>query len=264
MNKTIDNDIYNQMFEGWWQADSFLNVLETGIHPIRSHYIKSCLQRFQISINKSVPRITSLLDIGCGGGIISEDMAREGFAVSGIDISTPSLLTAKKHAMENNLNIDYYEAPAEQLPFASNSFDVITCCDVLEHVDDLNQVCSEVSRVLKPQGIFIYDTINKTLMSRISVIEIAQNIPWTRFMPENVHVWHQFIRPKILEKLLSMHQLNSVEQRGMGPAINSMRMLGCIRQLKTGKIDYATFGNKTRFTYTRSKAISYLGCAQKC
>ena len=257
MKPTINNDIYNQMSDGWWETDSFLNILETGIHPIRSHYIKSCLKKTQQDNN-------TLLDIGCGGGIITEDMAKQGFIVSGIDISSASLNTAKQHAIENKLNIHYQEAPAEQLPFENNSFDVITCCDVLEHVDDVDQVISEVSRVLKPKGFFIYDTINKTLMSRIGAIEVAQNIPWTCFMPKNTHVWHKFIRPNHFKMILQKQKLNHIEQQGMGPSINPLRMVHTIRQLKTGKIDYATFGHKTKFEYTKSKAISYLGCAQKC
>ncbi len=258
MSKVINNDIYNQMSKGWWQADSFLNILETGIHPIRSHYIKSSLKKFHLREN------STLLDIGCGGGIITEDMAADGFVVSGIDISAPSLVTAKQHAIENKLTIDYREAPAEQLPFEDNSFDVITCCDVLEHVDDVDKVISEASRVLKPKGLFIYDTINKTLMSKIAAIEVAQNIPWTRFMPKNTHVWDKFIRPNDLKKVLQKQQLNPLDQCGMGPSINPLRMIYTIRQLKTGKIDYATFGHKTKFEYTKSKSISYLGYAQKC
>lgn len=257
MKQVINNEIYNQMSDGWWQADSFLNILETGIHPIRSHYIKASLKKFD-------KKNTTLLDIGCGGGIITEDMAEQGFTVSGIDISAASLFTAKQHAIDNNLNINYQQAAAEQLPFDDNSFDVITCCDVLEHVDDVNQVISEVSRVLKPKGLFIYDTINKTLMSKIGAIEVAQNIPWTRFMPKNTHVWHKFIRPNHLKKTLQKQKLNHIDQQGMGPSINPLRMIHTIRQLKTGKINYATFGHKTKFEYTKSKAISYLGCAQKC
>ncbi len=262
MSNVINNEIYNTMSKGWWQADSFLNILETGIHPIRSDYIKSCIERFQV--NRTKNNKNTLLDIGCGGGIITEDMARQGFNVTGIDISSASLATAKQHAIDNKLSINYQQAAAEQLPFDNNSVDIITCCDVLEHVDDVNQVILEISRVLKPNGLFIYDTINKTLMSRIGAIEVAQNIPWTRFMPKNTHVWHQFIRPNHLKKILQKHALAPKEQRGMGPSINPLRMIRMIRQLKTGKIDYAMFGHKTQFKYTKSKAISYLGCAQKC
>lgn len=252
----INNDIYNEDASGWWDKDSFLNILETGIQPVRSKYINQCIAEMNVGSIES-------LDIGCGGGILTEELARFCDKIYGIDISEASLATAKEHALEQNLTIEYQKAYAEKLPFPDNSFNLITCCDVLEHVDDLDQVIAEVSRVLRPGGIFIYDTINRTLMSYLSVITIAQDFPLTRFAPKNTHVWHKFIRPEEFLPLFSRYNLKSQEQVGMAPSVNPMTVLWYILQTKYNNLDFATFGTKTQFEISKSKSISYLGYCVK-
>ncbi len=252
VKKTINNDIYNDYANGWWDKDSFLNVLETGIQPLRSSYTQQCIQSNKTSSLRC-------LDIGCGGGIITENLASFSQDVTGVDISAASLETAKQHAQEQGLKINYQQAPAENLPFTDDSFDLITCCDVLEHVDDLAKSIAEISRVLRPGGVFVYDTVNRTLMSYLSLIAVAQDIPWTRFAPKNSHVWHKFIRPQELAALLSDNQLKQQEEVGMAPSVNPLMMLWYIFQVKNNKIDFATFGNTIQFKRSRSKAISYLG-----
>ena len=252
----INNDIYNSDSAGWWDKDSFLNMLETGIQPVRSEYLRECLSNMKFDQLES-------LDIGCGGGILTEELAKISDRTFGIDISKASLETAKNHALGQGLTIDYQQASAENLPFPANSFNVVTCCDVLEHVDDVDKVVAEVSRVLRPGGVFIYDTINRTMMSYVSVITIAQDFPLTRFAPKNAHVWHKFIRPKELLPLFTQHGLESIEQVGMAPSVNPLTMLWYIAQTKLNKLDYATFGAKTKFKISNDKSISYLGYCVK-
>ena len=253
----INNDIYNDDAAGWWDENSFLNVLETGIQPLRSEYIRKCLGKEKLEQPIS-------LDIGCGGGIIAEDLALLSKAVTGVDPSKASLKTARDHAQLTNLSIEYLEAYAESLPFEDNSFDLITCCDVLEHVNDVPKVISEISRVLRPAGVFVYDTINRTLMSYLSVVFIAQDFPLTRFAPKNAHVWHKFIRPKELDPLFDEFGLERKEQCGMEPSVNPLTMLWYILKLKYHSLDFAAFGAKTKFKESNNKAISYLGyCVKK-
>ncbi len=254
---TINNDIYNDFSTGWWDENSFLNILETGIQPLRSTYIRKCLDKENVASPVS-------LDIGCGGGIIAEDLAIISKSTTGVDISTASLETARNHAQLNGLDINYLEAYAEELPFEDNTFDLISCCDVLEHVNDVPKVISEISRVLRPGGVFVYDTVNRTIMSYLSLIFVAQDFPLTRFAPKNAHVWHKFIRPKELLPLLEESGLESKEQVGMEPAVNPLTMLWYIFKLKYNKLDFATFGVKAKFKESDSKAISYLGyCIKK-
>jgi len=248
----INNDIYNDDAAGWWDKDSFLNVLETGIQPVRTQYLLKCVA------HTNQKKVDSL-DIGCGGGILTEELAAISINTYGVDISEASLETAKKHAKEQGLDINYRKAYAEDLPFDDNSFDLITCCDVLEHVDDLEQVIAEISRVLRPGGTFVYDTINRTIMSYLSVILVAQDFPLTRIAPKNAHVWHKFIRPKELISLFKQHSLKSVEQVGMASSVNPLTMLWYILQTKYSDLDFATFGTKTQFRTSKNKSISYLG-----
>jgi len=256
MKPAINNQIYNDLANDWWNPDSFLNILETGIQPLRADYIRQ-------SLGSKVSHDLHCLDIGCGGGIITEDLASFSNNVSGIDLSQASLNTAKQHAEEAGLRINYHHGAAENLPFEDHSFDLVTCCDVLEHVDDLPKVINEISRVLKPGGTFVFDTVNRTLMSYLSVIWVAQDFPPTRFAPKNTHVWHKFIKPSELHEHLAQSGLRSREIHGMGPSKNPLMMLWYIFRVKQKKIDFANFGSITKFKLMRSKAISYIGHCTK-
>lgn len=256
MKPTINNEIYNELADEWWDPNSFLNILETGIQPLRANYIRECL-------NTPFSRELHCLDVGCGGGIITEDLAKLSNNVFGIDPSQASLNTAKKHAKQTGLNINYLQATAENLPFDDNSFELVTCCDVLEHVDDLTQVIREINRVLKPGGTFVFDTVNRTLMSFLSVIWVAQDFPLTRFAPKNTHVWHKFIKPSEIQNHLFDNKLKVENICGMGPSKNPLTMLWYIFRVKQKKIDFANFGNITKFKLTRSKSISYIGHCTK-
>ena len=118
--------------------------------PFRLDYLNIVLPKLGIK-----PEGLRALDVGCGGGYLSEELARLGFNVSGVDPAPASLAAAQSHAKQSGLTIDYRVAQAESLPFPDGSFDLVTCCDVLEHVQDLDRTLSEIARVLKPGGIFI-------------------------------------------------------------------------------------------------------------
>jgi 2-polyprenyl-6-hydroxyphenyl methylase/3-demethylubiquinone-9 3-methyltransferase len=168
---SIDNEIYSLQASGWWDEDHFLHLLKTGMNPARFGYFHEALTR-QLRLQ---PETLSVLDVGCGGGILSEEFAKIGCRVTGLDPSAPSLETARKHAAMQGLVIEYHQAYGESIPFDANSFDVVICCDVLEHVDDLEKTIHEVARVLKPGGMFCYDTINRTEDSRKANIFAAQD-----------------------------------------------------------------------------------------
>jgi len=256
MKPAVNNEIYNDLAKEWWNPNSFLNILETGIQPLRANYIRQ-------SLGPDFSPELHCLDIGCGGGIITEDLAKLSNNVSGIDLSQASLNTAKEHAKKAGLSINYLQAAAENLPFDDSSFDLVTCCDVLEHVDDLPQVIKEINRVLKPGGTFVFDTINRTLMSFLSVIWVAQDFPPTRFAPKNTHVWHKFIKPSEMRNHLLDNKLRVKDICGMGPSKNPLMMLWYIFRVKQKKIDFANFGSITKFKLMRSKSISYIGHCTK-
>ncbi|NMG21130.1 bifunctional 2-polyprenyl-6-hydroxyphenol methylase/3-demethylubiquinol 3-O-methyltransferase UbiG [Brasilonema bromeliae] len=135
-----------------------------------------------------------VLDIGCGGGLACEFLASLEANVSGIDLSLNSIKAAQEYAQINHLNIDYQWGAAENLPYDEKIFDVVLCYDVLEHVADWQKVLSEAYRVLKNNGLFFFDTINKTFKSKLIMIWLLEDI--LKQLPRGLHDWNKFIQPQ--------------------------------------------------------------------
>jgi 2-polyprenyl-6-hydroxyphenyl methylase/3-demethylubiquinone-9 3-methyltransferase len=138
----IDNEVYDREGEGWWEEDNPLNILHGSITPGRLAYFREVLT------NQLGPDLRDLgaLDIGCGGGFLAEEFARLGLQVVGVDPSAVSIETARRHAAANGLDVDYRVGFGERLPVADDHFEVAYCCDVLEHVSNLDAVISEAAR----------------------------------------------------------------------------------------------------------------------
>jgi 2-polyprenyl-6-hydroxyphenyl methylase / 3-demethylubiquinone-9 3-methyltransferase len=255
----IDNNIYNLEGARWWQPDFSLNLIRTLMNPFRVGYANKIIQQTL----KKDPSETNVLEVGCGGGILSEEIAGLGFITTGIDPSESSLRTAAGHSAANNLMIKYVNGYGEDLPFDAASFDVVLCCDVLEHVHDLPEVISEISRVLKNGGVFIYDTFNRTYFSKISAIKILQD--WKRWaiMPPDLHVWEMFIKPEEIISLLGENHLSWKEHRGAEPDISYIKMLHYLHKRAIGKLTYEEFGSKFRMVECRSTQVMYMGYAEK-
>ncbi|QNM96434.1 bifunctional 2-polyprenyl-6-hydroxyphenol methylase/3-demethylubiquinol 3-O-methyltransferase UbiG [Chitinimonas koreensis] len=253
----IDNAIYDRIATTWWEEDGFMALLRTVLNPPRFAYFEHLL-RGRLGMPAAGLRV---LDVGCGGGLLSERFAALGCEVTGIDRSRPTLDAARAHAERAGLPIRYQEACAEALPFAAGEFDLVICCDVLEHVDDLDAVVAEIARVLKPGGLFFFDTINRTLRSRLIAVQLAQNCALTRLLPRDVHVWDKFIRPAELAERLERHGLPAVEFRGLSPRGNPFKLLLALLQRKLGRIGYAELGRRIGLAVGRDLSISYLGYA---
>jgi len=251
-----DNELYNLYGASWWQEDSFLHTLKTGLNPARFGYFVKVFDRLGIK-----PEGLRVLDAGCGGGILSEEFARLGCRVTGIDLSFRSCGTARQHAGEQGLTIDYLSGSDEALPFGGGSFDVVVCCDVLEHVSDVEAVIAETARVLRPGGLYLFDTINRTAQSYFETILVGQELPFTRFFAAGTHDWGQFIRPEEIERMLEKNKLAVGELTGLGPGISPLATLTAILLLKTGRINFAEFGRRLKFRYGGGMGGSYIGFA---
>ena len=253
----IDNSIYHADHDQWWQPDSALYLLKTSINPVRVGYFrKKLLTELNIT-----PQGRSALEVGCGGGILCEEIARMGFDTMGIDPAAPSLAFAAEHAKASGLTIRYEQGTGEALPCGDNSCDVVFCCDVLEHVRDLPQVISEISRVLRPGGVLCYDTLNRTFISKLVAINIAQKWPRWAFMPPQLHVWDMFIKPAEMKALLRDNNLEWREHRGTAPNLSYARILWYLRQRARGKMSYRELGDKLRLVESRGMPIMYMGYA---
>jgi 2-polyprenyl-6-hydroxyphenyl methylase / 3-demethylubiquinone-9 3-methyltransferase len=196
---------------GWWDKGCFLRQI-TGD---RCDYVQSCAARV---FGRDAPAQQATLEIGCGGGLVCEDLARRGMVMTGIDPSPGALQTARLHARQQGLgeSIHYVQGASEALPFADGSFSVIVCLDVLEHVSDLKKTIEEIARVLAPGGVFVFDTINRTLLARAVLIWYGERFRSGGLVP-GVHLYHKFIRPRELTALLVANALQVRELAGFVP-----------------------------------------------
>lgn len=255
----VDNELYNRPGDIWWDEHEMLSMLRTMLNPARFGYFRQTLtERLKLDL-----RDKQTLDIGCGGGLLAEEFARLGCQVTGIDPSEPSLATARAHARQSGLEIAYRQGVGEQLPFADASFDLVYCCDVLEHVNDLEQVIAETARVLKPGGVYCFDTINRTLFSKFAAIKLMQEWKATAFLPPHLHAWEQFIKPAELTGALTRHGLEPQEMRGMTPERNLLVLLLALRRFKRGEIPFSRLCELARFKAGGNKLASYMGYALK-
>lgn len=254
----IDNNIYNTEGDIWWKPDTILHLLKTSINPWRVGYSAGVIKKLGI-----IPTGKTALEVGCGGGILAEEICKMGFTTTGIDPSDNSLQTARNHAAASGLDIKYEKGTGEQLPYPDHSFDCVFCCDVLEHVRDLPKVISEISRVLRPGGIFFYDTLNRTFISWLVAIKIWQEWKRWAFMPPNLHVWKMFIKPEEIKLLLSQNGFKWAEHKGSQPNIPIPKMLRYLRKRVKGEWTYEDLGKNLRLVESNDMNILYAGYAVK-
>tara|TARA_B100000401_G_scaffold416309_1_gene338546 strand:- start:80 stop:715 length:636 start_codon:yes stop_codon:yes gene_type:complete len=183
-------------------------------NPIRIEYITQMIKKyFKISDKKINPfNELKILDIGCGGGLISEPMARLGANVTGIDASEKNIKIAQIHSEENNLKINYINSSPERLK-EKEKFDIILNLEIIEHVEDVNLYIDSCSKLLKKGGLMFTATLNRTVVSYIKAIVGAEYI--LRWLPIGTHDWNKFIRPEELEKKLSIANFKTIEIKGL-------------------------------------------------
>jgi 2-polyprenyl-6-hydroxyphenyl methylase / 3-demethylubiquinone-9 3-methyltransferase len=254
----IDNNLYNAEGDIWWKDDTVLHLLKTSVNPWRAGYQENAIKKLGID-----PKGKTALEVGSGGGILTEEIARMGFTTTGIDPSSQSIITASNHAKANGLHINYDKGIGENVPYSDNSFDAVFCCDVLEHVRDLPKVISEISRVLKPNGIFFYDTLNRTFVSKLVAIKIWQQWKRWAFMPPNLHVWEMFIKPAELKELLAKNGLDWKEHIGSSPNISIPKMLSYLRKRAKGEWTFEDLGKNFWLIESNDMNILYGGYAVK-
>ncbi len=254
----VDNEIYNRSGDIWWDEHQPLNAIRTAINPARLGYFTRVLRDRGVD-----PSGKTVVDIGCGGGLFAEELARLGAQVIGVDPSAASLATARSHAAAAGLHIDYRVGSGEHLPLDGASVDIACCVDVLEHVDDLDAVISETARVLRPGGVYLFDTINRTRTSKLVMITLFQDWRLTRLMPPNLHAWEQFITPDELSGILRRHGLEGRDMTGIAPGVKPPQLIRMLLQARRGRISYGELGQRARFVVTRDLRVSYIGYAIK-
>ena len=189
------------MARDWWNPNGKFKPLHL-FNPIRIKFIKEKLiSHFKLNPNSDKPlKKLKILDIGCGGGLLSEPIGRLGAMITGIDASKNNIEVAKLHSIEMNLNINYIHCSPENLNF-ENEFDVILNMEVVEHVSNVNLFMKNCSKLIKKNGIMFVATINKNLKSYIFGIVGAEYI--LRWLPIGTHNWEKFLTPQDLENIAS-------------------------------------------------------------
>ena len=204
---------FSSLAEEWWDVKGKFKPLHM-FNPIRIEYITKMIRKyFEISDNEINPfKKLKILDIGCGGGLISEPMARLGANVTGIDASEKNIKVAKIHSKENNLKINYIKSSPEMLK-VREEFDIILNLEIIEHVEDVDLYIKSCSKLLKKNGLMFTATLNRTITSYIKAIIGAEYI--LRWLPIGTHDWNKFVRPEELEKKLSVENFKTVEIKGL-------------------------------------------------
>jgi 2-polyprenyl-6-hydroxyphenyl methylase / 3-demethylubiquinone-9 3-methyltransferase len=205
---------FSNLAAEWWDPAGKFAPLHK-FNPVRLSFIREqALARFQRDRLSLKPfEGLSLLDIGCGGGLLSEPMARLGFAVTGADASARNIGTAKAHAAQSGVEVDYREASAEQLAGEGRTFDLVLNMEVVEHVADVKGYLAACSRLVKPGGITIVATLNKTLKSLLLAKVAAEYV--LNWMPRGTHDWNRFLAPAELQKSLEETGITILKTQGV-------------------------------------------------
>ena len=205
-NNTINKkeiEKFSKIAEEWWNPEGKFKPLHK-FNPIRISYIReNIIKTFKLENKKKPLQNIKILDVGCGGGLLSEPMSRLGAEVTGIDASDKNINVAKIHSKKNTLKIDYFCSSPENFKI-KEKFDVILNMEIVEHVEDVKFFLKSCNNLLKENGIMFVATLNKTLKSYIFAIVGAEYI--LRWLPIGTHQWEKFLKP---EELISIQKENN-------------------------------------------------------
>jgi len=214
---------FSKLADQWWDVNGKFKPLHM-FNPIRIEYIlEEISKHFKLNRNKKLLlKNLEILDIGCGGGLISEPMARLGGNITGIDASEKNIKIASLHSKENNLKITYLNKSPEQLD-EKEKFDIILNLEIVEHVDNLDLYLESCYKLLKKNGLMFTATINRTFTSYIKAIIGAEYI--LRWLPIGTHDWNKFIKPEEMQKKLNDKKFltNNIKGLEFNPIFNKWK-----------------------------------------
>ncbi|MCB0405819.1 MAG: 3-demethylubiquinone-9 3-O-methyltransferase [Bdellovibrionales bacterium] len=238
MSEQVNNAFYDELGEQWYHGDRHAIGLLRAESGIKLDFVRRHLLPQQ-----------RVLDVACGGGLVTNPLARDGYKVTGVDISENSLKVARDQGVKG---ARFVHGDAFQLPFDSHSFDAVLLMDFLEHVADPGRVLAEASRVLVPGGRLMFSTFNRNWASRMLAIEALR---WFPESPPNVHVYHLFLKPDEVIALAQQCGLKFVEFQGSIPKVFSWPFWSSVfrRRVHEG----------FSFVFTSSLRVGYMGCFQK-
>jgi 2-polyprenyl-6-hydroxyphenyl methylase / 3-demethylubiquinone-9 3-methyltransferase len=230
---------FSKLAAEWWNPKGKFGILHV-FNPVRLDYIKEqvCARLARDPLTERPFEGLRLLDIGCGGGLLCEPMARLGATVIGVDPSEKNIKTAQVHAAEQNLPIIYRTGTAEMLAAEGEQFDVILNMEVIEHVVDPTAFTATCCKMLKPGGLMFVATLNRTLKSFALGIVGAEYV--LRWLPKGTHQWEKFIKPEELKEWLSANGVTVKAETGVvyHPIANQWRRANAM------DVNYMVVGQK--------------------
>jgi 2-polyprenyl-6-hydroxyphenyl methylase / 3-demethylubiquinone-9 3-methyltransferase len=214
---TVDDDEvarFSALADDWWDPRGRMAPLHK-LNPVRLAYIRDAACRHFARNAKDLACLTGLhlLDVGCGAGILSEPLARIGGDVVGVDPSAANIAAATLHARENEIAVDYRVGTAEALADAGERFDLVLAMEVVEHVTDVNLFIGRCAEMVRPGGLMIAATINRTLKSfALAIVGAEYVLGW---LPRGTHRWDRFVTPNELEIALELGGLQQIDEHGV-------------------------------------------------
>ena len=226
LNTTDNKEIklFDSLADEWWDEEGSMSFLHS-MSEIRTQFILEQLtNKFQIKNKHKILNDIDILDLGCGGGIASEPLCRLGGNVTGIDESENLINIAKLHSKRMGLKINYKCMDIENLIKLKKKYDVIVALELLEHVNNVEHFCELIIKLLKNDGIIILSTINRTILSKFFVIEIAENI--IKKIPKGTHDYKKFITPEQLGAIFEKYtyEINNIKGMTWSPISNTWRL----------------------------------------
>jgi len=210
----------------WWDPQGSSAMLHR-LNPVRLQFIRSAIDAHWGTDPAALRPLAArrALDVGCGGGLLCEPLARMGFAVTGLDAARENVAVAQAHAAAMGLAVDYRAGSAEALAAAiPGSFDLVTCLEVIEHVADLASFLAALERLLAPDGLLIFSTPNRTPQSYAMLIVGAERL--LRSIPEGAHDWEKFLTPPELTAALADAGLKVTHLTGLGYRLSRGFVIG--------------------------------------
>ena len=241
----VNNDYYEHLSDKWYTEHADPVALLRLESLTKNPWVLGIIQSFYP--DQSV----QIVDIGCGGGFLSNALALAGHQVIGVDLSQSSLETAKR--FDSTKQVTYLQADATSIPLNDNFYDVVCSMDMLEHVEDPAKVIAEASRLLRPGGIFFFHTFNRNFLSWLLVIKFME---WFMpHMPKNLHILRLFIPPRDLIQMMNQVGLVKLWMGGLSPNFFSKAFLWSL----WNKRIHPDF----KFSFVKSTSLGYIGYARK-
>ena len=244
----INNSIYDSYGDKWYTAFDDPVALLRAESKAKTPWVLQKIKNHFLGVSDLAQ--IQVLDVGCGGGFLSNSLAQERLSVTAIDLSEESIRVAARY--DSTKSVKYLTADAYSLPFEASTFDVLTAMDFLEHIENPAEIIKEFSRVLKPNGLFIFHTFNRNWISNLIIIKAVELL--VRNTPKNMHVLRLFIKPVELAQYCHQTDLKVIEMTGIKPVFSSIPL----KNIFSGVVPKGL-----RFELTKSLQLSYMGYAQK-